>query len=205
MVETEVGCDRVLEARQLGRVTAEQVEHVLCCADRALDAPQRVAREQLVEAQEADEQLVGDGGEPLAQCGGLRGDVVRAAGHRLRVVLGGTAGQPCQHGECLVPNQQQRLPDLQLLDVLGQVAAGHALVDLLVPGECGELVDARLHVVPGDPLAGRDAVEVDRVVTSIDDALVGVDRSVGHRDTEFGLGAQHGQPELPFEHDLVHR
>ena len=34
---------------------------------------------------------------------------------------------------------------------------GHALVDVLVAGERGELLDPRLHVVAGDPLAGGDA------------------------------------------------
>ena len=36
----------------------------------------------------ADQHLVGHGGEPLAERRGLRGDVVRAAGHHQGLVLG---------------------------------------------------------------------------------------------------------------------
>jgi hypothetical protein len=46
--------------------------------------------------------------------------------------------------------------DLELLDIFGEVAARHALVDVLVAGEVAERVDAGLHIVPGDPLAGVD-------------------------------------------------
>ena len=58
-------------------------------------------------------------------------------------------------------------------------------MDVLVPGERAELLDARLHVVAGDPLAGGDRVEVDLV----DDRLVGLDDAVGHVDAEVALGA----------------
>ena len=80
-------------------------------------------------------------------------------------------------------DQPERGADLQLLDVLGQVARGHPLVDVLVAGEGAELLDPRLHVVPGDPLAGGDAVEVDLV----DDRLVVLDHAVGHVDAEVLL------------------
>ena len=203
--EAEMVGDRRLEPGELVLVAVEQVEHVLRGADRALDAAQRIAGEQVVEATHRDEQFVGDGGEPLAERGRLRGDVVRAARHHQRVVLTGPPGQPGQYRERLVPHDQQRLPQLQLLDVLGQVTAGHALVDLLVPGELGELLDACLHVVPGHPLAGGDAVEVDRGDALVDDALVGLDRLRRNRDAEFGLRAEHGEPQLALGDDLVFR
>ena len=90
---------------------------------------------------------------------------------------------------------------LQLLDVLGQVARGHPLVDVLVTGERAELLDPRLHVVPGHPLARGDRLQVDLV----DDVLVGLDHAVGHVDAEVALRLQHGDPQLPLEHDLVLR
>ena len=49
---------------------------------------------------------------------------------------------------------------------------GIVLYHLLVPGERVELLDACLHVVPGDPLTGRDRVQVDPVE---DRAVVGQD------------------------------
>ena len=81
-------------------------------------------------------------------------------------------------------HQLERGADLQLLDVLGEVARGHRLVDVLVPGQRGELLDARLHVVPGDPLAGRDAGQVDLV----QHRLVVLDHAVGHLDARGRAG-----------------
>jgi hypothetical protein len=57
-------------------------------------------------------------------------------------------------------------------------------VDVLVTGERAELLDARLHVVAGDPLAGGDRRQVDLV----DDRLVGLDHPVGDVDAEVALG-----------------
>ena len=48
----------------------------------------------------------------------------------------------------------RRVADLELLDVLGQVARRHALVDVLVAGEGGELLDAGLDVVAGAAAPG---------------------------------------------------
>ena len=52
-------------------------------------------------------------------------------------------------------------------------------MDVLVPGERAELLDPRLHVVPGDPLALGDRGEVDLV----DDPLVGLDDAVAGTST----------------------
>ncbi len=93
----------------------------------------------------------------------------------------------------------ERTHDLQLLDVLGEVTAGHSLVDLLVAGECIEFLDACLHVVAGDPLAVRDGLEVDVV----DDALVVVDGAGRNVDAQLCLRTQHRHPQLTLEHDLV--
>ena len=74
-------------------------------------------------------------------------------------------------------------------------------MDVLVAGERAELLDPRLHVVPGDPLARGDRLEVDLV----DDVLVGLDHAVGHVDAEVALRLQHRDPQPPLEHDLVLR
>jgi hypothetical protein len=101
-----------------------------------------------------DEQLVGGGGEALAERRGL------AATLWLRPAIASSScsaarpGQPGEQRDGAVADVLQRQPDLQLLDVLGEVAAGHALVDVLVPGQRAELLDARLDVVAGDALAG---------------------------------------------------
>ena len=67
------------------------------------------------------------------------------------------------------------------------------------PASVAELLDARLHVVAGDPLARGDRREVDVV----DDRLVGLDDAVGDVDAEVALRLEHGDPELALEHDLV--
>ena len=99
-------------------------------------------------------------------------------------------------------HQPQRVQHLELLDVLGQVARGHALVDVLVPGQRVELLDAGLHVVARHALAGVDRVEVH----AVDDGLVGGDHLVGvspaEVDAQVALRPQHREPELPLRDDL---
>jgi hypothetical protein len=199
--EPEVGGDPLLEPVEPLRGAVEQVEHVLAGAHRPLDAAQRVAREQLLDASEADQHLVGDGGEALAQRGGLCHDVVRAARHHQRLVLRGQPAQADQRRDDPVADQLQGGADLELLDVLGKVPRRHALVDVLVAGERAELLDAGLHVVPGDLLAGRDGGQVDLV----DHGPVVLDDPVGHVHAEVALRLQHRDPQLPLQDDLVLR
>ncbi len=124
---------------------------------------------------------------------------MRATGHDERGVLGGALGEACGHGDTVGVDVLERPQDLQLLDVLGEVAAGHALVDVLVTGEGVELLDASLDVVTGDAFALCDGLEVDL----LDHAFVVGDRLGGNVDPEFGLRPQHREPQLPLEHDLV--
>ena len=55
-----------------------------------------------------------------------------AAGHHQRRVLRGQLAEAGERGDHPDADELERLADLQLLDVLGEVAAGHALVDVLV-------------------------------------------------------------------------
>ena len=134
---------------------------------------------------------------------------MRPAGQRQRLVLGGPPGQPDQDAEHLRPDQSQRRTHLQLLDILGQVAAGHApvdqLADLVGRGEGVELLDPGLDVVLGDPFPGRDRVEVDGVEAGLDNLAVRGHRAVRGADAEVLLGAEHREPEPALEHHLVLR
>ncbi len=197
--EAEVRGDAPLQVGELVRVAAEQVQHVLGRADRALDPAQRVAREQVLQAAVGDQQLVGGGREALAQRRGLGGDVVRASGDHQLAVLGRELAEPGQHGDGAVAHQLQREPDLELLDVLRQVPRGHALVDLLVAGEGVELLDPGLHVMPGDLLALGDGGQVHLV----EHALVVGEGGVRHLDPEVLLSAQHRQPQLTLQLHLL--
>jgi hypothetical protein len=84
------------------------------------------------------------------------------------------------------------------LDVLGEIAARHALVDVLVTGQRVELLDAGLDVVPRHPLACGDRVEVDL----LEHPLVVGDGLIGDVDPEFLLRPQHRQPQPALGDDL---
>lgn len=122
-----------------------------------------------------------------------------AAGDDQFAVFARKPAEPGQDGHGAVAHELQREPDLQLLDVLGEVPGGHALVDLLVPGESVELFDPCLDVVPGNLLAFRDGGEVDLV----EDTLVIGEGGVGYLDPEVLLSAQHRQPELALQFHLL--
>ena len=81
--------------------------------------------------------------EPLADRGRLRRHVVRPPGQHQRAVLRHPVGQARQAAGVLLAQEPQRAQDLHLLDVLGQIAARQALMDVLVPSQRAELVDAR--------------------------------------------------------------
>ena len=113
--------------------------------------------------------------------------------------LPGALRKTNEGGDALGLGQPQRAVDLQLLDVLGEVAAGHALVQVLMTGQLAELLDARLDVVAGDALPPHDGFQVDLVLH----ALVAFDHAVRHRNAEIALALQHGDPVFAFEADLA--
>ena len=156
--EPETGRDPSLQFVQFVEVTTEQVQHVLAGTHRALDAAHGIASDQVIEPGMRDQQFVGAGGEPLSEGGHLGGDVVAAADDRLVGVSDREVGQPGEHRHHPGTDQLQRLQHLHLLDVLGQIAAGHALVDVFMADQPVELLDPGLDVVPGDPLPIGDRV-----------------------------------------------
>ena len=200
-VEAEAVRDALLELGELLLVAAHEVQHVLRGAHRALDAAQRIPLEQLLDALDRNQDLVGGGGETLAQGGRLRRHVVGAAGHDQGLVLAGAVAHGFEQRDRLVAGELEGAAHLQLLHVFGQVARGHALVDFLVPRQRVELLDASLHVVAGNFFTRRNRVQVHLV----DDFLVVLDRARFHGHTELLLRLQHGDPELPLQDDLVLR
>ena len=94
------------------------------------------------------------------------------------------------HGDGLIPDDFQRGVDLQLLHVLGEIAAGHALVDVLVAGQCIEFFDAGLHIVAGDALALSNGFEV----YVLDNGLIRANGLGGDVHAQVLLGVHHGDP-----------
>jgi hypothetical protein len=93
------------------RPAAEQRELVELRADRALEAAHGVARDQLLEPGERDEQLLAEHRDPLAERRRLGGHVVRAArDHEIAVRLGLPAEREQRRGD-LEPHQLQRAVD----------------------------------------------------------------------------------------------
>ena len=196
---SEVVGHGTLETGERRGIAVEEVEHVLRGADRALDTAKRIALDEVGETVIGDEQLVGPGREALAESRRLRGDIVRASGDRGFGVLHGERAQACEGGHDFVAHEQQRLADEHLLDVLGEIAAGESLVDVLVAGEGIELLDARLHVMAGDALTLGNRREIDIV----DRARVIGDDAIGDVDAEVSLGVEDSQPQASLRCDPV--
>jgi hypothetical protein len=188
-----------LEAVEDLDVGVEQVELVLGRSHRSLDPPKGVPADDALDPVEGEQDLLGGRREPLAHRGHLGRDVVAAPRHRQVPVLDRERAQATQRRDHAVPRQHEPGSDLELLHVLGEVPGGHGLVDVLVAGERAELLDARLDVVTGDPLAPLDRGQVDVV----DDRVVGLDHAVGHLDPQVALGGQDRYPQSPLEHDAI--
>ena len=124
---------------------------------------------------------------------------MRATGHHEVAVRYRALGQSPRGRDAASVDEFQRLPQLQLLHVLGEVAARHPLMDVLVPGQRVEFLDPRLHIVAGHALALGDRVKV----YLVDHRLVVGDNIVGDIQSERGLRTHHGDPQLPFEPNLV--
>ncbi len=200
-LEAQPPGDRRLELIQPGEVAAQQVELVLRGAHRALEAPQRVAAQDLLHPGQGVQQLLAGVGEALAQGGGLGRHVVGSGRHHHRGVLGRPIGQSGQGGHHAVAHDGEGVTDLTLLHVLGEVARGHRLVDVLVAGQGAELLDAGLDVVAVHPLPSLDRRQVDIV----NHLLVGLDHPVGYGDPKSALRLEHGDPQPPLGHHLAGR
>ena len=196
--DPEMGREAALEFEHSLRVALEEAELVELRADRALEPTHRIACDERVETLRGVEQFFAEHGEAFAVGRDLRGDVVGAGGDDEVAVFVGfsrEAVEGCRRGET---DHAEAAVDLELLDVLGEVAARHALVDVLVSGEITEFLDARLHVVAGDALTGIDRSQVDL----IDDTLIGGDGLGGNVETEVALCLHHRDPELALETDF---
>ena len=120
---------------------------------------------------------------------------MRARGDYLALVRKRLFREQGKSGDCLRPYYFERLVALELFDALGEVAARHALVDVLKTGEAAKFLDARLDVVAGDFFALVNLVDSDVVFYS----LVGVNSLLGNVEAELLLGFHDRNPQVAFE------
>ena len=143
--------------------------------------------------------LLAEHSHALAHGGGLSSHIVRAGSKHHIAPAVGALGHAVEHGHSLVADDVHGAPDLQLLHVFRQVAAGHTLVNMLVAGQVAELLDTGLHVVAGHTLAGVDAVHIHLTLH----ALVGVNSLLRNIQPQVLLGLHHGNPELALQHNAA--
>jgi len=155
--------------------------------------------EEFLDAGEGDLQLLTGHREALAEGGGLRGDVVGAAGDHQVAVGRGLRGEREERGGGLKADEFEGAENLELLDVFREVAAGEPEVNELAVRELGKFFDTRFHVVESDAFALRDGGEIDGGF----DALVVLNGVGGDRHAEIALGLHHGDPEIAFEADAA--
>ncbi len=197
--DAEVTEDALLELAGFGGVAIEEADLVHAGADGAFEATGGVGVDEVLEIAEAEEEFLAEHGEAFAEGGGLGGDVVSAGGEGDVAGFGGAFGEGGEGGDGFVPDDVEGTEDLQLLDVLGEVAAGHAFVDVLMASEVAELFDAGFDVVAGDALALHDGGDVDL----FEDGFVGFDDASGDGLAEVALGFEDGDPVLAFEADFA--
>ena len=189
----------MLELAGFGGVAIEQADLVHASADSAFEAAGRVGVDEVLQIAEAEQEFLAKHGKPFAEGGGLGGDVVGAGRERDIAGLGGALGEGDEGGDGFVADDVEGAEDLQLLDVLGEVTAGHAFVDVLMTGEVAELLDTSFHIVAGDALALHDGSHVDL----FQNGFVGFDHAFWHVLAEVALGFEHGHPVLAFEADFA--
>ena len=68
-------------------------------------------------------------------------------------------------------------------------------MDVLVPGQLAELLDARLHIVAGHALALHDALQIHHVLH----LLIALDHAIRDADAEVALSLHDGDPELALQ------
>ena len=113
------------------RGVAEQIEQVLLRTHRALDAPEWISADELVDAGVGLQQLLGGVGEPLAERRDLGGDVVAPTRHGGVGVLHREFGEASKGGDDPRPHELEAPLDLQLLDVRSMDLCGRRILGAL--------------------------------------------------------------------------
>lgn len=195
----EVGDDTLFELGNFGSVAIEEGNGVHLGADGALEAADLVVGDEVFERDIGSIEFFAEHRDALAKGGGLGGDVVGAGGDDEVFPLFGAFADSGEGGDGLVTDNEKGAEDLKLFDILGEVAGGHALVDLLVAGEVVKLFNAGFDVMSRDALALGNGGEVDLV----DDLFVSGNCAGRDFEAEVGLSLHDRNPELAFKDDAA--
>ena len=194
-----MGADALLELAHGIRILAEEGKLVQLGAHGALETAHAVALHHAHPGPGPVHNLLAEHRHALAHGRGLGGHIVRAGSKDHIAPAVGALSHAVQHRHRLVADDVHGAPDLQLLHILRQVAAGHALVDVLMAGQVAELLDAGLHIVAGHTLAGVDALHIHLPLH----ALIGINRLLRNIQPQVLLGLHHRNPELTLQHNAT--
>ena len=143
------------------RVAAEQVEHVLRGAHRALDAAQRVPLDQLLDRAFAPAIRPRRKRTACRAWSPARRRCANARQHQRRVV-GGLLAEP--YSGCDRTSRTSSRPAGSATARRSRSGRGSSCpCGCVRPGERAELLDPGLHVVPGHPLAGGDRFQINLI------------------------------------------
>ena len=112
---------------------------------------------------EGAEDFLAKHGNTFPECGGLGRDVVGACGDHQIAPLGGARGKASEDGDGLISNHFEGSIDLKLFHVFGQVARGHAFVNVLMSGQVIKFFNTGFDIVAGDALSFVDRREIDLI------------------------------------------
>ena len=196
---TQVGADAGLELAHGIRVLGKEGKLVELRTHSTLEAAHAVALHHAHPGPGPVHNLLTEHSHALAHGRCLGGHIVRAGGKDHIAPAVGALGHAVEHGHRLIADDVHGAPDLQLLHVFGQVAAGHTLVDMLVAGEVAEFLNAGFHVVTRHAFAGVDALHIHLFLH----ALVGINRLLRNIQPQVFLGLHHSNPELTLQHNAA--
>ena len=195
----QVRTDALLELAHRLRVLAEERKLVELGTHSPFEPAHAVALHHAHPGPGPMHNLLTEHRHALAHGRGLGGHIVCAGGKNHIAPALGALGHAVEYRHRLIADDVHRTPDLQLLHILRQVAAGHSLVNMLETGQVAELLNTGLHIVAGDALAGIDTLHIHLSLH----AFVGIDGLLRNIQPQVLLGLHHRNPELALQHNAA--
>lgn len=120
--DAEVGDDAAFEVGNLGGVAIEEGDGVHLGSDGSFESADLVVGDEVFERGVSAVEFFAEHRDALAEGGGLGGDVVGAGGDDEVLPLVGALAKAGKGGDGFVTDDEEGAEDLELLDVLGEIA-----------------------------------------------------------------------------------